>query len=224
MLIKTKTMSLPTHTKDISSLLRITIADDILPVGVLDSTDFIIYHHGCEDSFTDFYSVNENHSSFIRAKALGRLWHSGYLQDDHHFDACEVDSRRRFYGGFYSGELSFIDSIQSTCSPSGKAFVNIPLSKFHIRGNDIPIAIKSKVESVNKRILTERDRLTAIQQNKGFKYGWISYKLQDFMQNYKQEVEKLFEDELYFYFPQNPVYGDRYNRLPEINNIKYVDV
>jgi hypothetical protein len=221
MLIKTKTISLPVYAKDISSLLRITIADDILPVGILGLTDFIVHHHGCEDSCTDFYSVLENHCSFITAKNLGRLWHSGYLQDDHHFDVYKNIPHQRFYGGFYHGGLSFIDSPQSTYSPSGQAFASISLSKFYIRGNEIPSEIKSKVETVNKRILTEKDRLTLIQQSKGFKYGWISYKLQDFMGNYRQEVEKLFENELYFYFPQSPVYQDRYNSLPMIDRIKY---
>lgn len=222
MLTKNRSKSLPIHGKNISSLLRITIADEIFPIGVLESTDFVIHHHGSEDSCTDFYSVDENHFSFVSAKKLGRLWHSGYLQDDHHFESCESIAYRRFYGGFYNGELSFIDSIQSTYSPNGKAFTDIPLSKFYIRGNSIPIEIKDKVEAVNRKILTERDRLTAIQKSKNFKYGWISYKLQDFMQSYKQEVEKLFEDELYFYFPQNPIYGDRYNWLPVIDAIKYI--
>lgn len=222
MLTKNRSKSLPIYEKNISSLLRITIANEIFPVGVLESTDFVIHHHGSEDSCTDFYSVNENHFSFVSAKKLGRLWHSGYLQDDHRFESSESIAYRKFYGGFYNGELSFVDSIQSTCSPNGKAFVDIPLSKFYIRGNSIPIEIKSKVEAVNGRILTERDRLTAIQKSKNFKYGWISYKLQDFMQNYRQEVEKLFEDELYFYFPQNPIYGDRYNWLPVIDAIKYI--
>lgn len=221
MLTKSRSKSLPIQEKDLNSLLYKTIPKEIFPVGLLEATDFIIHHHG-EEPCTNFYSVHENHSSFISAKNLGRLWHLGFQCDDFHFDASECNALRRFYGGFLDGELSFIDSIQSTYSPNGKAFTGISLSKFYIRGNSIPAEIKGKVEAVNQRILTERDRLTAVQQNKGFKYGWISYKLQDFMQNYRREVEKLFEDELYFYFPQNPIYGDRYNWLPVIDAIKYI--
>jgi len=225
MLTKSKSRSLPIQEKDLNSFLYKTIPNEVFPVGLVKATDFIIHHHGNEDSCTDFYSVYENNGDFVNAKGLGRLWHSGFQQDDYHFvpPKSQKNELVKFYGGFYGIYTGFINSIQSTSSPNGVVFIDIPLSKFYIRGNSIPIEIKDKVEIVNARILSERARLTSIQKSKNFKYGWIHYKLQEFMQNYRQEVCRLFEDELYFYFPQNPIYGDRYNFLPVIDAIKYIE-
>tara|TARA_R110002126_G_scaffold105725_1_gene240162 strand:+ start:401 stop:1072 length:672 start_codon:yes stop_codon:yes gene_type:complete len=222
MLTKIKLFDYPTVEKNLSTIHCNPLPMGSIPDNILNLADFYI-HYSYEEPFTRFYEITKINSDSIEVRNIGTLLHLGFACNDYHFEPTESKNSEIFFGVFFNGNLSFVANRHRTYYPQGKLFTPIQLSKLIVMGNLIPLEIKDKVEIVNTTITNELARLQIIQHTKNFKYGWIHYKLRDFMNTYEDKVKTLFSGERYFYFPQSPMFCDRHNCLPEIDLIKYTD-
>lgn len=220
MIMATRSFDYPVVEKDLATIHYNPIPLDAIPDNILNLADFFI-HYSHEEPFTRFYEITKINSDSIEARNIGTLLHLGFACNDYHFEPTESKNSEIFFGVFFNDSLSFVSNRHRTYYPQGKLFTPIQLSKLIVMGNLIPLEIKEKVEDVNATIRNELARLQVIQHTKNFKYGWIHYKLRDFMNIYEGEVKKLFSNERYFYFPQSPMFCDRFNFLPKIDLIKY---
>lgn len=184
-----------------------------------EQCDFTVHHTFSDDSVYKLYKITNIESDQFTAKCLCNIRY--YLEEDAFRTDVEQSEERYFNVFWHRGELRPTSNLQYLSPGRTKLFVDLGDIVRYIIYDEYPVEIEDKILAIKELYLGNYECLQRMQINKGYKRGWLFYRMGEACKELRERSDFILKDTVYRFHPLNPAtcYG-RWGCQPSLERLK----